>query len=100
MKTKKRSKAVLSLVLVLALLFAFPFSACGPTEYEEEGIAVKFDYNDGVSRPLTLSVGEGESVSAPADPLRNGYDFVKWYTEAEGGSEVSFPLTPSGDVTV
>ncbi len=100
MKTKKRSKAVLSLVLVLALLFAFPFSACGPTEYEEEGIAVKFDYNDGVSRPLTLSVGDGESVSAPADPLRNGYDFVKWYTEAEGGSEVAFPLTPSGDVTV
>lgn len=100
MKTKKRSKVVLALVLVLALLFAFPFSACDPVEYEEEGITVKFDYNDGISRPYSLIVDENESVSAPADPLRTGYDFTKWYTEAEGGNEVTFPLTPNKDVTV
>ena len=100
MKKKKRSNVVLSLVLVLTLLFALPFSACGPTEYEEDGITVKFDYNDGVSRPLGILVGENESVSEPAAPLRTGYDFVKWYTEAEGGSEVTFPLVPTEDVTV
>lgn len=100
MKTKKRSSAVLSIVLVLALLFALPFSACGPTVYEEEGITVKFDYNDGVSRPLGILVSDDESVEAPANPLRTGYDFVKWYTEKEGGSEVSFPYKPTGDVTL
>ena len=37
----------------------------------------------------------GQTVSAPTDPVRNGYDFVGWYENPEGtGSAFDFPNRP------
>ena len=46
----------------------------------------------------TANVDPGESVAAPPDPsLPSGNAFVGWYTEQNGGEEVTFPLVPAED---
>ena len=45
----------------------------------------------------------GKSINAPTDPTWAGEGvkvFDGWYTEADGGSKISFPYSPSGDETV
>ena len=44
---------------------------------------VSFDYNyeNKFKNYLTVDVLDGEKVEKPADPLRQGYDFVAWYDD-------------------
>mgnify|MGYP002795872453 CR=1 FL=1 len=45
---------------------------------------VTFDYNyQGAPAASTERVTFGDSVAEPADPVRSGYVFIGWYTEAE-----------------
>ena len=59
-----------------------------------------FNYNDGISRPRTYYTQEGGSIDEPAEPEREGYSLSGWFTSQEGGEEISFPYTPTGDVTI
>ena len=63
---------------------------------------VKFDSKGGSAVSLSAFL-TGGSVSAPTAPTRDFYGFTGWSTTnsvAEGGTAVTFPYAPSGDITL
>lgn len=46
------------------------------------------------------SVVAGKSVARPNTPTSEGQFFNGWYTDATGGTEVTFPYTPTQDTTL
>lgn len=46
------------------------------------------------------SVVAGKSVARPNTPTSEGKYFNGWYTDATGGTEVTFPYTPTQDTTL
>jgi uncharacterized repeat protein (TIGR02543 family) len=65
---------------------------------------VTFDADGGSPSTQTRSVSSGYSVGStdmPSSPLRNGYDFVGWYTAKNGGgSQFAADTTVTGNRTV
>ena len=61
---------------------------------------VSYDLNGGDGTIATASVKEGEKVTIPTDPTRNGYKFLGWFTERNGGSKVSSDTVVTGNITV
>ena len=99
---KNKSKILIANALASVLTFSLLATSCiTPGGYEEDGFTVKFDYNDGQSRPYSVIAGEGESIEEPTTPVREGHDFVEWRTtNGEDSQAVTFPYTPSGNVTL
>ena len=60
---------------------------------------VTFDATNGTAATNQVAA-YGTTVTAPAAPLRSSYSFAGWYTAASGGTQVTFPYTVTGDVTV
>ena len=61
-------------------------------------VSVTFDYNDGTDsteHDQIVSVEVNGTITAEDvdDPTRTGYRFEGWYTEADGGTKVEFPIT-------
>ena len=50
-------------------------------EREENKWGVTFVYNDGVTPEKTIDVADGEKITKPADPEREGFDFTGWYSD-------------------
>ena len=46
------------------------------------------------------SVVAGKSIARPNTPTSDGQFFNGWYTDATGGTEVTFPYTPTQDTTL
>ena len=62
---------------------------------------VSFDGN-GATNPDSLSAGANGTVTLPT-PVRTGYTFNGWYTEAAGGSKIGnggASYTPAADITL
>lgn len=106
---KKTVKLFIAQSLALTMLFAVSASACKPTDNGDngsDGYVVTMNYNyvpgsgETAARPYNKMLDEGEALATPATPKREGYTFSKWTTEKDGGSEVSFPFTPSADTTI
>lgn len=97
---KSRSKKIIAQILAGMLVFSCVATSCDQDGYVESGTTVKFDYNDGSSRPYSVVADEGETVASPATPVREGYEFSHWQTAKDGGDTVSFPYTPTDDVTL
>lgn len=100
-KMKGKIKKAMA-VCAAGCMFMLGFGACvdSPQTYEEEGNVITFDYNDGFSRPYTVIVDDSDSAEEPETPLREGYKFIGWTTEKDGGTAIEFPYTPSGDQTL
>lgn len=72
-------------------------------QWEIVGIQVTFDANGGtiggedtfVLNVTDATVAEGEVAA----PVREDYRFDAWYTQAEGGEKVAFPISVSGKAT-
>jgi uncharacterized repeat protein (TIGR02543 family) len=64
---------------------------------------VNFDSKGGSAVSLSPFVTGGSGVSAPTAPTRDFYGFTGWSitnSVSEGGTAVTFPYTPSGDITL
>ncbi len=101
---KKRIAAVTALLMATAVAVQFA-AACTPgTPQVSDEYAVTADYNNGVTGaealPRTYYIKRGETLSSVDEPQAAGYDFDGWTSAAEGGSAVTFPLTPSQDMTI
>lgn len=72
-------------------------------QWEVVGIQVTFDANGGtiggedtfVLNVTDATVAEGEVAA----PVRDGYRFDAWYTQADGGEKVAFPITVTDEAT-
>ena len=62
------------------------------------GYTVTFVANG--SNFAVCSVVAGKSVARPDTPTSEGQFFNGWYTDATGGTEVTFPYTPTKDTTL
>lgn len=78
-------------ILVIAFLFGFMLTACTPTEY-----TVSFD-SDGGSAVAEQTVEEGNSATEPAAPMKEGFNFVHWFTDDETVA-YDFDAEVTGDV--
>lgn len=87
---------------LLACVFATVGLLCACNKpYVEEGNTVKFEFNDGNSRPYAVVAENNESINEPDTPVREGYAFAGWFTEKDGnGTKVNFPYTASGNETL
>ena len=61
---------------------------------------VSYDLNGADGTIAPASVKEGEKVTLPADPTRDGYNFLGWFTERHGGGKVTSDTVVNGDMTV
>ena len=53
-----------------------------------------------VQRPTTATASPGTTISAPAQPSRANYAFAGWFTADSDGTQVDFPYTVTGDVSL
>ena len=94
-----RTKGKAALILTVALL-----ASCGSqnnnSSFTEDGFTVTINYNDGVARPRAYYVAEGETMSDPGIPEAIGKSFLGFYTALEGGEKITFPYTPTSNVTI
>ena len=58
---------------------------------------VTFEANNG-SKPVTVEVEDGKTVSAPADPTNGDFDFDGWYTDAACTKPYDFDAPVTGDL--
>lgn len=89
MKTRKITLSVLMsiLLVVLIALVAVGFTAC---DKNEEEFTVTFF--DGETIIKTVVGKSGDSLQAPSDPIRDGYNFDGWAT-SPNGEVVQLPAT-------
>ncbi|MDR1014976.1 MAG: InlB B-repeat-containing protein, partial [Coriobacteriales bacterium] len=66
--------------------------------WEADVYTVTFRGHDG-SEIDVQNVAHGDAATAPQLPPRIGYGFDGWFTEAEGGTEVTDAAVVTGDVT-
>ena len=64
-----------------------------------EAAAVTFDGNGGrvKSKEARLAISDGDAFGALPVPLREGYDFLGWYTAPEGGTEITAESVFTGE---
>ena len=61
---------------------------------------VKFETNGGMPEPAEQKIEEGKKANKPADPAKEGYKFVDWYTEAECINRFDFATPISQNITL
>lgn len=72
-----------------------------PVWNAKDGYTVTYNGNGGTPERASDTVLKGNAISAfPTAEHPEHYIFKGWFTEAEGGSEVKTPYTPSGDITL
>lgn len=60
---------------------------------------ISFNSNDG-SSVSAITQNFGTNVSAPADPIKEGYSFKGWFTDTELTQEYSFTTMPANSFTL
>ena len=107
MKTKEqrfRTIASLFLAIVLSIAVSAVFTACSKKgeESSQQGETVveyTVTYNvDGATS--TVTVKNGQAVSKPGDPQKDGYEFYGWYIDAAFSKAYSFGTAVTADITL
>ena len=74
---------------------------CNEVVAQEDTHTVTFNFNyTGAEDDRVVTVKDGKTVSAPANPARGGYRFLGWYTQAVGGSKFDFSSAITKDITL
>ena len=102
---KKKLLAMLS--LLICLLLGISLAACDNGKNENDGdsaYTITFDSRGG-SAVSPISGKAGESVAAPASPMKSGERFCGWYESADGGvtlagTEFTFSYMPAKNITL
>ena len=94
-------KFALVLTLFLAL---FTMTACEETDPDPDPNPEPIEYTvtfntDGGSSVDAQTVEEGQTATAPADPTKEGYDFILWYT-TDDTVEFDFSTPITADLTI
>jgi hypothetical protein len=84
--------------LLLTAFCLFLFCSC-ENPLKDGAFTVTFDTHGG-SAIAAQTVASGTAVNAPTAPTRSGFVFGDWWTAAEGGSAISWPLTVNANTTV
>lgn len=61
---------------------------------------VSYDVNGGNESYRDATVKEGEKITLPADPTREGYEFLGWFTAPTGGDRVTGDTVVTGAMTL
>jgi uncharacterized repeat protein (TIGR02543 family) len=80
--------------LTVSIDSASPMSLASP------GKLIIYDGQSGTPSRANDSVTGSNSIATLPTASRTGFEFLGWYTAASGGTLVSAPYTPSGDVTL
>jgi len=57
-------------------------------------------FKDGETTLSTATVEEGEKITKPTDPTKDGFEFVNWYTDSALTTEYDFTSTITGNTTI
>ena len=68
------------------------------TDDEKKAYTITLDANGGVCDTASLT-SNGEAVKLPA-ATKEGYTFLGWFTQKEGGEKFTTDYVPAGDVTL
>ena len=87
-----KKRMVLALALCLALIASLISGCVGTEQNPNAEYTVSFSYNyftfDEV--PARQTVRYGGKVTKPADPVREGYEFLGWFTDEDSTKEWDF----------
>lgn len=90
----KKFRSLFVVLAVVMLLGCFCYG-CAKT------FSVTFDYNyDGAPQAVVVTLNDGEKVTKPADPTREGYTFGGWTTDKSGTQAYSFDTAVTADITL
>lgn len=80
---KKITAVLITLTLAIVTVFAVGCTNKPQTTTNNNEYTVTFDYNyEGAPAVVTQKVKHGQTVTAPANPVRSGYTFAGWYNGA------------------
>ncbi|NLM19246.1 MAG: InlB B-repeat-containing protein [Clostridiaceae bacterium] len=91
-----KKKTIIGLAIALIACMAF-FVACSGENVTK--YTVTYVTNGGSSISAT-SLAEGSSITAPAEPTKDGYILVGWFFDEALEQAVSFPFTLEDDITL
>jgi uncharacterized repeat protein (TIGR02543 family) len=61
---------------------------------------ITFDPNGGIGSPANAQTKADGTLSSQPQPLRDGYDFVGWFTSATGGTQIGADTVFTADTTI
>lgn len=67
---------------------------------EEKLCTIMFDANDGTTPDAYVKVVSGSVIGTLPDLTREGYTFLGWYTEKDGGDQVTTSTVITEDLTI
>lgn len=105
MKKSKLLIFLLAAVSSVSLMTAASFVGCtsndNPPPSTEQPVTYTVTFNsNGGSSVSSQTVEEGEKVSKPTDPTRDGYTFGGWYTDSACTQAYDFNTEVSGNITL
>lgn len=89
-------KKTLTILLTLALVavFAFALVACNDKGNNNGGNTIPAEYtitfdSKGGSEVAPIKAEAGAQIQAPANPTRNGFEFLGWFESSDGGNTLA-----------
>ena len=70
------------------------------TVYFRDSVTVTFAHNYSGSTSTTSTLKNGQTLSRPTDPMREGYVFIGWYTDSSCTTVYDFAGTITDDMTL
>ena len=102
----KKLIKILSIVLSLVILGCV-FAACDQGSNEPTStpanneITMTFDYNyDGAPAAFVVKANASGKITEPDDPVREGYEFLGWFTDKAGTEDADFEKSLKASTTV
>jgi len=73
---------------------------CNPGLFTIEETLITYNPNGGTVPIESTYISEGERIGSLPTPIRKGYKFLGWFTEEEGGEQVTIENIPDDDMTL